>query len=227
MPHPSPRLSETVAAARTRRLRFDRIVHLDSGDQVAATALTDKRFSEQAAFGPAAALNNQACPAAWLADAIQNAAAGATTVDLVERPIHIVAPMMALANENTALACDSAVRQTRFCAQEFVIEFEDAATQIARHDLLTHIESLRRRGFRVAIDARKSFETTLCSNLRLMLDTVRVEADAIWSDPSVLDKIEMAKDAGMDVIAQNAKYRDSEALIRLGVEYGSGLKADA
>ncbi len=227
MPHPSSHLPETVVATRKRRLRFDRIVHLDSGDQVAATAVTDMRFSERAAFGPAAAQNEQASPATWLADAIQNAAAGAMTVDLIERPIHIAAPMTALAHENTAIACDAAVRQTRFCAQEFVIEFEDAATQVARHDLLTHIESLRRRGFRIALDARKSFETKLCSNLRLMLDTVRIEADAIWSDPSLQDKVALSREAGMDVIAQNAKYRDSEALIRLGVEYGSGLKADA
>ncbi|MGB5830840.1 MAG: hypothetical protein WBG92_02455, partial [Thiohalocapsa sp.] len=124
MPHPSPRLSETVAAARTRRLRFDRIVHLDSGDQVAATAVTDKRFSERVSFGPVTAQNEQVCPAAWLADTIQNAAAGAASVDLVERPIHIAAPLASLANENTAVACDAAVRQTKFCAQEFVIEFE-------------------------------------------------------------------------------------------------------
>ena len=135
--------------------------------------------------------------------------------------------MPALAHENTALFCDAAVRQTRFCAQEFVFEFKDAALHASRTDLLEHVQNLRKRGFRVSLDARRSFETKLCGNLRLMLDTIRVEADAVWSDPALQEKIEIAAESGIGVIAQNARYRDSEALIRLGVTYGAGLKADA
>lgn len=218
---------EPLASAAPARLRFDPVLHLETGDAVGALARTDERFEERAVFGPAGQVAESACPAIWLAARLEDAAIGVGLLDIMARPIHVEAPLAALAHANTALACDAAVRRTRLCPQEFVIELQDAALAASSTDCVARVEGLRRRGFRVGLDARTSWSTPLCANLRLMLDSVRISAPTLDTEPDVQDLAEVAHAAGLSVIADKARWQDAYWLGQLGVEYGVQLKADA
>ena len=88
------------------------------------------------------------------------------------------------------------------------------------------IEALRRCGFRVSLNASRSWQAPLCYSLRVLLDSMRVDARKIEADDELLDRIDAAACSGMLVIAENAYWRDSDFLNEVGVEYGFRMKTD-
>ena len=64
-------------------------------------------------------------------------------------------------------------------------------------------------------------------SLRLLLDSLRVDARKIEENVDLQDRIDAAANAGMLVIAENANWRDSYYLNEIGVEYGFRMRADA
>ena len=225
------RQSSTLAsesAAPHQHLRFAPIMHLESGDQVAAIAEAPIEFAETASFGPAAILDAvRTNPAKWLADQIEDIAAGATLLDVTGRPILVPAPISAFAHSGTGAACESAVQRSKLCPQEICLEFIDGALASSPEDTANRVRALRRRGFRVSIDARKAWNTPLTTALRIALDTYRIDADQLLSETSLQDQCEIAATSGITVIAENARWRDADWLADLGVEYAIRPKADA
>jgi len=212
-------------------IRFAPVVHLQTGETVTLIAETEKRFEERAVFGRAAIAAECSdaatqTPAAWLAthvEAIANHAHSNTT----ERPVIVSAPLAALVHIDTATACDAAIRRTRLCPQEICIEVSDAALALPTPDTQSSIEALRRCGFRVSLDATKSWQAALSTPLRLLLDNLRIDARHLETEPELEDRVDAAIACGMSVIAENAPWRDGDYLASLGIDYALRPRADA
>ncbi|MEQ9315962.1 MAG: EAL domain-containing protein [Henriciella sp.] len=208
-------------------MRFEPVVHLVNGDIVNLIAETPKRYEERVSFGKSGLIAERISPALWLAHEVELAAQIAYREAATARPILIQAPIAAMMHPDTPMACDAAAARGKICPQEICIEVEDAALAQSRNDIVKSIEALRRRGFRVGINATRSWCTPLDTGLRLMLDCVRVDARALWSNEDLMSRIDAAVACGMAVIAENAHYRDGDDLAEIGVELAVRPRADA
>ncbi|WP_241762397.1 EAL domain-containing protein [Hyphomonas pacifica] len=166
-------------------------------------------------------------PARWLSDRLSEVASAAHQMDQRMRPIIVPSPMAALSHANTAIACDATIRRTTLCQQEICLEFEDAAFAGCPNDVVRHVAHLRRHGFRVSVDMRKSWQTPIGEGLRLLIDSLRVDARDLEMNEKLMDICEAASASGMLVIAENANWRDGEFLNRIGIHAGSKLRTDS
>ena len=218
--------AQTTRPARNRLLP---VMHLETGDAVMLFAETEKRFEERAVFGPATGAAEGSAvssPAQWMAEHVEAVAHDAHN-RTTERPVIVELPLVALIDPNTPMACDAAIARTRLCPQEICLEVQDAALALpAAQNAQTCIEALRKCGFRVSLNATRSWHSPLNHNLRILLDSLRVDARKIDGNEDLQDRIEAAACAGMLVVAENAYWRDSYALNMLGVEYGFRMRAD-
>lgn len=217
----------TAASARNRLLP---VMHLETGEAVLLFAETEKRFEERAVFGrtaPAAERSEAVSPAKWMAEHVEAVAHDAHS-RTTERPVIVELPLVALIHPDTAVACDAAIARTRLCPQEICLEIQDAALALpAARNAQDGIEALRKCGFRVSLNATRSWQCALSHSMRILLDSLRVDARKIEGDEALQDRIEAAASAGMLVIAEHANWRDSYYLGELGVEYGFRMRADA
>lgn len=209
------------------QFRFHTVVHLLSGDSLGQICETPVAFEERVAFGPRTMPNEAANPAKWLADQLSRIASATHGQPASQRPILVSAPIAALAHSNTAVACDAAIRRTSLCQQEVCLEFADAAFAGGAADYVGRLGLLRRHGFRVAIDMRRSWQTPLSDSLRLLIDTIRVDARALETNPDLMDLVEAADASGILIVAENAHWRDGEYLARVGVHAATHPRADA
>ena len=208
-------------------LRFHSVVHLLSGDPLGQVCETPMAFEERVAFGPRTLPNEVANPAKWLSDQLIRIATATHGQPEALRPILVPAPLASLSHANTAVACDAAIRRTSLCPQEICLEFADAAFAGSVADYIGRVSLLRRHGFRVAIDMRKSWQTPLNDSLRLLIDTIRVDARTLEANPDLLDIVEVADASGVLIVAENAHWRDGDYLASIGVHAATHPKADA
>ncbi len=212
------------------RTRLLPVMHLESGDAVLLFAEAEKRFEERAVFGRvalAAERSEAASPAQWMAEQVEDVAHDAH-YRTTERPVILPIPMAALIHPDTAVACDAAVSRTHLCPQEICLEVDDAALATpSSQNAMDGIEALRRCGFRVSLNASRSWQAPLCYALRVLLDSMRVDARKLEDDEELLDRIDAAACSGMLVIAENAYWRDADFLNQVGIEYGFRMKTDA
>jgi EAL domain-containing protein (putative c-di-GMP-specific phosphodiesterase class I) len=212
------------------RNRLLPVMHLETGDAVLLFAEAEKRFEERAVFGRvalAAERSETASPAEWIAERVEDVAQDAH-YRTTERPVIIPIPMVALIHPDTAVACDAAVSRTHLCPQEICLEVEDAALALpSAQNAIEGIEALRRCGFRVSLNASRSWQAPLSYSLRVLLDSMRVDARKIEADEELQNRIDAAACSGMLVVAENAYWRDTEFLNSVGVEYGFRMKTDA
>lgn len=227
---PSLSHSPDTAPQNAGQNRLLPVMHLETGDAVLLFAESEKRFEERAVFGRAALAAERSeavSPAAWMAahvEAVAHDAHNRTT----ERPVIVEMPLVALIHPDTALACDAAIARTRLCPQEICFEIQDAALALpAARNAQDSIEALRRCGFRISLNATRSWQCPLSHSMRMLLDSMRVDARKIETEPELQDRIDAAASAGMLVIAENANWRDTYFLNQLGVEYGFKMRADA
>lgn len=209
------------------QVRFEPVVHLVSGDIVNLIAETPKRYEERASFGKAGLMAECISPALWLASQVEAVGQALSANGLRARPVVVSAPIAALMHPDTPMACEAAVARTRLCPQEFCIEVDDSSFAQSRKDISKSIEALRRRGFRVGINATRSWCTPLDTGLRLMLDMVRVNADDLFNDEDLYNRVSAAVACGMAVMAERASYRDGGELAELGVELAVRPRTDA
>ena len=223
--HQTPFKSRQMAA--TPQYRFSPVVDLSDGSSLGSLCDMSVAFEERASFGPVTAPQNAACPATWLSDRLVEIACAVHSGDPRDRPIIVPAPVSALRNVNAAIACDAAIRRTVLCQQEICLEFPDSAFTADGSDTTLLPTNFRRRGFRVSVDMRKSWQSILSEPLRLLIDTIRVEAAMLETEPELIERCEAASAAGIVVIAENAKWRDGQELATFGVRGAVSPKADA
>lgn len=186
-----------------------------------------RAFEEQARFGHSAMLSDVPCPANALAERVESALVASTALGEHLRPLQIRAPMAALAHPDTGPACEAAVRRARACPQEVCLEFEDCAFAQRPADAIRHVRALRRQGLRVGVDARRAWAAATNFQLRMMLDSLRVDARLLEHEPTLVDSIESGQAAGMVVIGEHAYWRDADYLIGQGVTLAVSPRADA
>ena len=218
---------ETRQARRLPEMRFQPVVHLLRGDIVNSLAETPKRFEERVSFGAPGLMKECISPALWIAHKLETAARVARDESMQARPIIIEAPIAAMMHPDTPMACEAAASRSHILPQEFCIEVEDATLAQSRSEIARSIEALRRHGFRVGVDARRTWCSPLDTSLRLMLDSVRINADELWKESDLRGRVDAAANCGMAVIAEHAFYRDAEDLADLGVDYACRPRADA
>jgi hypothetical protein len=223
-PRPNTSLVQTSALA---RVRFKPVMHLMGGESLGLVADEPMEFEERVSFGPAAQEADTHSAAKWLAGRIERVASATCNAGQTHRPIMVAAPMACLADPDTAAACDAAVRRTILCQQEFCLMFSDAAFACAPADSTARIARLRRAGFRVGIDMRYSWQTPLSESFRILIDTIRVDADALEVSNELCDVVEVAQAAGILVVADHANWRDGDYLNQLGVVGAVAPNADA
>ena len=207
-------------------VRFEPVLDLATGDALGMAAELPFCFEDGPAFGPVQTRRGETNSAKWMADRIGEVASLAHEFRHDHRPIIVPAPVAALSNPDTALACDARVRRTVFCQQEFCLEFTDTAFAGDPADCTSRVAHLRRHGFRVSVDMRRSWSTPLAEGMRLLIDTLRVDARHL-DDDDLMESCEVAAAAGILVIAENANWRDADELSRLGISAGVRLRADA
>ena len=214
----------------SNRTRLLPVMHLETGDAVLLFAEAEKRFEERAVFGRVALAAERSeihSPSEWMAERVEEVAHDAH-YRTTERPVIVPIPLAALIHADTAVACDAAVARTRLCPQEICLEVEDAALALpSAQTAIEGIEALRRCGFRVSMNSTRSWQAPLSYSLRVLLDSLRVDARKIEDDEGLQDRIDAAACSGMLVVAENAYWRDTDFLNDVGVEYGFRMKADA
>lgn len=220
----------TLAAssrAEPARVRLVPVVHLLAGDMLGMVAEEAVEFEERVSFGPVTGVSADADPAKWLAERLGRVASAAWADAATGRPILVPAPMAALAHANTAVACDAAVRRTTMCQQEFCLMFSDTAFAAESVDCTSRVARLRKAGFRVGIDMRNSWHTPLTEGLRLMIDTIRIDADALETSADLQETVMIARECGILIVADNASWRDGDFLEGTGVSGAIAPRTDA
>lgn len=223
-PYPRPNTS-LLKAVQSPPVRFLPVMHLLGGDSLGLVADEPVEFEERAMFGraPAEPLN----AARWMAGRLERVASAACAQEQAARPILVTAPMAALADPNTAMACDASVRRTVLCQQEFCLMFPDAALSGDPADAAPRLARLRRAGFRVGIDMRHSWQTAFSEGIRMLIDTIRVDADAVEASAELCKLTVAAHACGVMVVADHASWRDGDFLRNNGIAGAVAPLADA
>lgn len=213
-------------SAREPQLRFLPVVNLIDGTPLGQCVETDIAFEDTCRPRH---MSDAAHPsaAAWLGDLIERAGNLAHEKDLQARPIAIRAPIAALADRDMAMAAEAGARRTRLLPQEFRIDFEDASVGALEDQGLDRLESLRRRGFRIGLDARNSWRTALGSRARILFEAVRIDPTRINAGELPMSRLQLAAAEGVALIADNVRWRDAERLAPLGVRYAVAPRADS
>lgn len=220
-PH-SPHQGQT-----TPHLRAHNCVHLCSGDTVGAVIEYAQNFEDTPVSFTSGNTQTQTRPSDWVGEKILDAAVMCETIEYTERPLVMPVPAMVLNDPLILDACIRATAQTRLCNQEISLELTDAAITLYREEAHALCHALRRKGFRVSVDARKSWAGDLPGTDWLMVDTLRIRAEDIDTNPDIEDLIETAASAGVAIIAERPYWRDGDYLARMGVNYGINPRTDS
>lgn len=220
-------LPSTKTANTTGHLRLRPAIHLRSGDTVGAFTECPRGYDERPVFTSGLKPTKPALASEWVANQIAALGALCTLTDCMDRPLILPVPAAAITDPNMVDACVTAAAQTRLCNQELSFEFTDADLSRLGDGLPNFIRIFRQRGFRVSIDARKSWVLDLSAPGWLMIDTMRVRSTDIDDDCDLDEQIETARSAGVAIIAERALWRDGEYLASRGIDYALMPRADA
>jgi len=209
------------------RSRFEVCRRLSDGEPDLALTRVDPLFEEQASpFAPIGP-NGFRSPGEWLCVALRKLITATNSTHSVTRPIHIPMPIAILMDESAARDAKNTVQEEGYCPQEFMLEFQDASLACGDASAMEQFEAFRRSGFRIAMDARKSFATPFCSRLRPAIERIRVNADELMYNDTLQMRADIVACLGGEVIVDRANWRDSETLEKLGATHALKMMADA
>lgn len=220
-------LSEAApVAVRLPRLRFQPVVRLADGAAFGMHAEADIAFEDT--FNPRH-LNDASLPssAAWLGDLIERAGRLAQDAGTTLRPISITAPLAALADRDGPMAAEAGARRANLLPQEFRIEFSDASVTGLEDLALDRVDAFRRKGFRVGLDARKSWRMPMGARARMSFEAVRVDVSRLEQLDIPVTRLEVAAADGVALIAENVRWRDADKLAEKGVHFAVSPRADS
>lgn len=206
-------------------IRFTPVLNLCSGEAVTLLAETMKGFEERVSFGPATDKQVPQSPATYIADHLLKIARLAHKQSEV-RPVIVPISMAALIHTDTPMACDAAIRRTMLCHQEICFEVTDATLAVPSPEARKGLTALRKLGFRLSLDATRSWQSPLSTDLRILFENMRIDSRQIESEQGLGARIEAASSCGMQVIAENANWRDGDWLSHLGIDLAVRPRAD-
>jgi hypothetical protein len=111
--------------------------------------------------------------------------------------------------------------------QEFRIDFLDASVTALEDLALDSIDTFRVRGFRVGLDARRTWRTTMGARARATFEAVRIDPERLVIEEVPLSRLEAASADGVAIVAHNVLRRDADALAEIGVFYAAAPQSDA
>ncbi len=208
-------------------LRFLPIFHLLSGDPMGQACTIARPFEDTVRFGPVTGAQSNNNSVDWLTQQLSKVASATHGQTDHHRPILLPTPASCFENAETASACDATIGRTSLCQQEICLEFSDSALVGSAKSAAQRVQLLRSHGFRVAIDMTKSWQSKMDDSMRLLIDTIRVDANMLDDSPELVEQIEYAAAGGVLIVAENARWRDGEYLSEIGVNCAISPRADA
>ena len=124
-------------------------------------------------------------------------------------------------------AAEAGAYRANVLPQEIRIDFVDASLATLEDLAMDRIEAFRARGFRIGLDARKTWHTPMSARARMTLEAILVDPRTIKSQDIPVSRLEIAAAEGVALIAQNVKWRDGEELAAIGVNFAVAPGADA
>lgn len=220
-------VTEPVALVqRQPRLRFRPVVRLADGEAFGMHAEADISFEDT--FRPSH-LSDAAHPSAagWLGDLIERAGRLAQEAGANHRPLSISAPMAALADRDAPMAAEAGAARAGILPQEVRIDFCDASMSALDDLALDRVDAFRRRGFRVGLDARKSWRTPMGARARMTFEAVRLDPSRFEALDIPMSRLEVTAAAGIALIAESVRWCDTEKLADLGISFALAPRADS
>ena len=167
---------------------------------------TQEVYDARLRFGPVQQTVADTCPADWLAARIKAAAQVAEADAIGARPIHVSAPTTALTHRNTADVCKIALNGMKACSQEICLVFEDAALSSTPAEALRAVREFRRAGYRVGINALRSWQSLRVPALMLMVDCVWINTVHLSIEADLADSVTEFGVAGVQSIGFGGKW---------------------
>jgi len=215
-----------LVATRQARLRFRPIVRLEDGSAFGMHAEADIAFEDTFNVHHLSEAQLPSC-AGWLGDLIERTARLAHDSTYPVRPISITAPMAALSDPDAPMAAEAGALRSKLLPQEFRIDFCDASIVALEDQALDRLDAFRRRGFRVGLDARKSWRTPMGARARMAFEAVRLDPQRREILEIPLTRLEVAAADGIALIAENVHWRDAEKLAEIGIAYALAPRSDS
>lgn len=220
--HVSAKRDQQPAAGKA--FRISPAIHLNTGDLVGAFVDLPMAFDDRPSFD---LVEKQPNAAEWIADKLGQLCRVAVAEDIRERPLVLPMPAAALSQADVVGRCLDAMNGARLCPQEVCFEINDAAIASSPLDISTVFRNFRQRGFRVAVDARRSCTADIRGSTWLMVDTLRIQFEDGNIPDEVVGIVDHAQAAGVAIVVEGAYWRDGDYLASLGIEYGLHPRADA
>ena len=213
-------------AVRQPRIRFRSVVRLSDGEAFGMHAESDINFEDT--FHRLHLLPNtpHPTPAAWLGDLVERAGRLAQETNQTLRPMSILAPMAALADQDAPMAAEAGIARAGLLPQEVRLDFCDASVCALEDLALDRVDAFRRRGFRVGLDARKSWRTPMGARARMTFEAVRLDPSRCEALEIPMTRLEVAAAEGVALIAENVRWRDADQLAELGICFAVQPRAD-
>ncbi len=216
-----------VPTSREPRLRFKHVVRLEDGASFGLQAETDTSFEDAGLDFGCNYSEASATAGEWLGNLIERTARLARDLGHDARPISILAPFAALTDPDAPMAAEAGAYRANVLPQEIRIDFVDASLATLEDLAMDRIEAFRARGFRIGLDARKTWHTPMSARARMTLEAILVDPRTLKSQDIPVSRLEIAAAEGVAIIAQNAKWRDGEELAAIGVNFAVAPGADA
>lgn len=202
-------------------------MHIVTGERVATLCEGERRFDDAARFTSQGFCPPATSPGDWLAGQIESVVRAAECEDNIARPLHVAAPAPALIDPAARGACLDALHRVRGCAPEITLEFDDWVLGAQRRDLVFGLSRYKSVGFRISVNATANWQMRSSEAVRLLIDSVRVSAPALFADAELAARCHEIALEGTDIIVDRPRWRDAAALGDLGVLYASRPLADA
>ncbi len=226
-PRSSPSLKEIISCPWPPADRVKPFVdaeRLNSGGLIHETL---NQYDSTLRFGPVSPTVPEISPARWLATRLETALELASRTQTPERPVHVAAPASALQHGKSVDACSNAIERARACAQETCIVFEDAALASLPAGSLAALGRFHEAGFRVGIDARRSWLSLDKPSMLLVSEAVWINTAHLDCDDQLSGPVRQMADAGIQVIGWGAAWCKSRQLVRRGVSHLFRARTDA
>jgi hypothetical protein len=209
------------------RHRFEPVVHIVSGQPAAILSQGMREYGDEVRFTARGYQPPRTPPGEWLAASLEATLRAASANAITARPLHVPAPSPALLDAAARGACLDALHRMRACAQEIVLEFDDWVLGTERRELVFALSRFRSVGFRLCIDATASWQMPTGDAVPLLIDSVRVDAGALFEDGELAARCRELSMGDIDIIADRPRWRDAGALVEFGAHYASRPQADA
>lgn len=210
------------------RSRFETCQNLSTGEADFPLTSVNPFYDDlSVSFGRSVRPRAWASASDWTCDALKKLARIVSEEEVSIRPVHLPLPLGILNEANIAERMSIVCLETGFCPQEFMLEFQDATLASGQSETFDRLDEFRMKGFRIALDARRSACTPFSKRLRGAIERLRVNAQDLMHDEMLQLRADIVSCIGGEVILDRANWRDVDQLTRYGASHAIKLISDA